>query len=77
MMVNPEPVTLGVTVGEEPSLKHFVWRETYSGNNTCRIEGSLFDIKIVVFRVLVQLEVPNLGERNSPLYQTFVKSKGL
>src|SRR5271167_419225 len=40
-IVNPEPITLRVSIGEETSLQHLVRREADTGNDGRRRERSL------------------------------------
>src|ERR1700724_836407 len=48
--VNTEPVSLGISIREQPPLEHLVGREANSGNHIRRGEGRLLNLCEVVFR---------------------------
>jgi hypothetical protein len=62
-IVNPEPITLRVSVGEEASLEDLVRREADPGNDVRRREGGLLDLGKEVLRVTVQFHLTNLDQR--------------
>ncbi|MPM34132.1 hypothetical protein SDC9_80714 [bioreactor metagenome] len=63
VVVHPQAVALGITIGEEPALQHAVRRIAYAGNTVCRVEGCLLDILEVVVRVPVELQHPYFMKR--------------
>ncbi|OPY90658.1 MAG: hypothetical protein A4E72_00541 [Syntrophus sp. PtaU1.Bin208] len=76
-VVDAEPVTLGVAIGEEAPLEHLVGREADAGNDMGRIEGRLLDLGKVVLRVLVQLEDPHLDEGIIPVIPDLGQIEGM
>ena len=62
-IVNPEPVTLRVSIGEETPLQHLVRREADTGNDVGRRERSLLDLSKEVLWIPVQLHLTDLDQR--------------
>src|SRR5690625_4659087 len=65
IMVYSQTISLSITIREQSSLKHSIWRETNSRNYVCRVEGSLLYISKIVFRITIQFQ-------NSNLYQWII-----
>src|SRR5690606_9986849 len=63
IVVNSQTIALCITVREQPSLKHFIRRETNAGNNVGRVESSLLYIHKIVLRVSVQLKFSYRNQR--------------
>ncbi len=57
-VVDAEPVTLGIAVGEQSSLQHLVRREADAWYDIGGIESGLLNFGKVVGRVAVQLMMP-------------------
>ena len=62
VVIHAESVALGIAVGKEPSLQHFVRRKTDAGHDVSRVEGRLLNLGKVVFRVAVQLVDAHLNQ---------------
>jgi len=62
VVVDAEPVALGIAVGEQASLQHLVRREADAGHDVGWVEGRLLDLGKVVFRVAVQFEDAHLDK---------------
>jgi len=60
MMLNAEPITLGIAVRKESSLQHLIGRKPDAGNYVGWVEGRLFHLGKVVFRVSVQFQDTHL-----------------
>src|SRR6202051_3567939 len=58
-IVDPEPIALCVCIGEQPALEHLVRRETDTGNDVRRREGSLFRLRKEVLWVPIQFHLPH------------------
>src|SRR5882757_8536174 len=61
-VIDPEPITLRVSIREEASLKHLVRREADTGNDVRRREGSLLDVGKEVLRVPIQFHLTDLDQ---------------
>src|SRR5690606_21320624 len=77
VMVYTQAVTLGVTIGEQSALKHFVGRETDPRDNVCGVESSLLHILEIVVGVAVQFELAHRNEWEVFLRPDFGKVKGM
>ena len=50
VMIDSQPVTLSITIGEKPALQHLVRRETDTRHDVGRIESRLLHLGKIVFR---------------------------
>lgn len=76
-MVDPESVSLGIAIGKETPLQHFVRGESDTGYHMCRIERGLLHIGKEVFRIAVELHFTHLNERKVPMRPDFGEVKGV
>lgn len=53
-MIRAETVSVRVPVGEQPSLKHLVWARFDTGWHVSGIEGQLFNVSKIIYRVSVE-----------------------
>src|SRR5690625_6779021 len=74
-MVYSQTISLSITIREQSSLKHSIWRETNSRNYVCRIESSLLYISKVIFRVTVQFQYSNLDQWIISFWPNFCQIK--
>ena len=63
MVVQTKTMDVCVMVGEQTSLKHFVWRGFDSRYHVCRTERALFNFSKVVGGIAVQSHFANWNER--------------
>ena len=63
VMVYPEPIALGVTIGEQTALQHLVRREANAGDDVGRVECGLLNLGEIVFGVPVQFHDADIDER--------------
>ncbi len=61
--VDPESITLGVTVGKQTPLQHLVGRQTYTVDYIRRIERRLFYLGIKIFGITVKFEYTYITQR--------------
>src|SRR5712671_5703826 len=61
--VNTEAVSLGISVREQPALKHLVGREANSWNHIRRGEGGLLHLCEEVVRITIELHYANFDQR--------------
>lgn len=62
-IVDAEPVTLRVSIGEQTALKKPIRREAYAGYDRAWAEGRLFDFGEEILRVAVELHDADFDER--------------
>ena len=75
IVVHPKTISLGVAIGEQPSLKHFVGRESYAVDNVGRIERRLFDFGKEILRIAVQFKNSDIAQRKVFVIPYFCKIK--
>mmetsp|Transcript_30103 Transcript_30103/g.39640 ORF Transcript_30103/g.39640 Transcript_30103/m.39640 type:complete len:302 (+) Transcript_30103:593-1498(+) len=63
LVVCPQAVAMGVCIGEQTPLEHFIWRRLNSRYHMGRCKCNLLHLCKVVFRVSVQHHAPNLNQR--------------
>src|ERR1700751_1830209 len=61
--INTEAVSLGISIREQPSLKHLVRRPANSRNHIRRGEGRLLHLREEVFWITIELYDANFDER--------------
>ena len=77
VVINPQTITLRVTIGKKPPLQHFIWRKTNTGRHIGRVKGGLLDFSVVVFRVAVELQDTNINQRVILMWPNFGQVKGM
>src|SRR3989304_1253624 len=63
VVVNAEPVALGIAIRKKAPLQHLVGRKADAWYDVGRVEGRLLDLGKIVFRVAVQFEDAYLNQR--------------
>ena len=63
VVVHAQAVALGVAIGEQACLQHFVGREADAGHHLRRVEGGLLHFGKEVLRVAVQLHHADFDQR--------------
>lgn len=63
LIVDTESVSVSVRVGEESSLKHFVFRRQNTRDQVTRSESSLLDLSKVVLGVFVEDKLSDIDKR--------------
>lgn len=76
-MVYPQPVALGIPIGEEAPLQHLVRGKAYAGHHACGVEGRLFHFCEVVFRIAVELKHADGDEGIVRMWPDFCEVKGV
>src|SRR6266403_4238887 len=61
-VIDPESITLCVSIREQPTLEHLVRREADTGNDVRRREGSLLDVRKEVLCVPIQFHLTDLDQ---------------
>src|ERR1700730_4131600 len=61
-VIDAESVPLCISIREQPTLQHLVRREADTGNDVCRREGSLLDVRKEVLCVPIQFHLTHLDQ---------------
>ena len=67
MVIDPEPIALCISIGEQSSLQHLVGRIANARHDVGGRERRLFDFGEDVFGVSIKLKMPDLDQRAMPL----------
>ena len=77
VVVYSESVTLGVAVGEQSSLKHFVGGESDAFHDVHRVECRLFDFGKEILGVAVELQDSHIAEGEVLVIPHFCEVEGV
>src|SRR5690554_592961 len=61
-VIHTQTVALGVTIGEQSSLQHAVWRETYTWHNVRWVKGRLLNIGKIILRIFIQFKITHFNQ---------------
>src|SRR5690606_33837373 len=61
-VIHTQTVALGVPIGEQSSLQHAVWRETYTWHNVRWVKGRLLNIGKIILRIFIQFKITHFNQ---------------